>query len=77
MRTVAQMVKGNQQVFFVKIKDGEVWYKTECGFEFPIPFKDLAGAEFLPQDKALYFMRWITPHIKEIENARQGQSINI
>ncbi len=71
------MVGKGQKVFLVKIKDGEVWYKTECDFEFPVPFKDLAGAEFLPEDKALYFMRWITPHVKQIENARQTQSISV
>ena len=70
MNSVKQMVENNKQVRFVRFERGELWYSTECGFEFPIPAEDLQGATFNAQDKALLFMRWIKRHINHIEMAR-------
>lgn len=70
MNSVKQMVENSKQVRFVRFERGELWYATECGFEFPIPQEDLQGATFNAQDKALLFMRWIKRHINHIEMAR-------
>lgn len=38
-------------------------------FEFPIQVSDAGGGEFLPQDKALTFMRWIRRHLEYLHGA--------
>ncbi len=64
----------NKKVFFVKYQQKELIYKTECGFEFPIPLSDTGDAAFLSEDKAIFFMRWIRLHINTIEQARIAQN---
>lgn len=56
---IKEMVKDNKTVRFTHYRDGELWYITECGFEFPVPIDDAKGAIFLAEDKALLFMRWL------------------
>lgn len=77
MNTVKQMVQDNKQVFFTKYVGGEegaeIWYTTECGFEFPIPSEDLKGATFPAKDKAILYMRWINKHLKTIAQAKALQ----
>lgn len=58
------MVNNNKQVTFIRYFDGDLWYKTECGFEFPVPVLDVGTATFLAQDKAILFMRYIKKHLK-------------
>lgn len=48
----------------------ELWYRCDDGFEFPIPMSDTIGAEFGASDKGMYFMRWIRPHMKLIEESK-------
>lgn len=71
---IKDMVTNNKQVFFVKYQQKELIYKTECGFEFPIPLTDTGDAAFLAQDKAIFFMRWIKKHITTIEQAKIEQN---
>lgn len=72
-QSIKEMVQSGKQVQFVRFEGGELWYRTECGFEFPIPAQDLAGATFLATDKALLFMRWIKRHLTMLAQARQLQ----
>ncbi len=65
------MVSNNKRVSFVRYQKGELWYVTECGFEFPVPISDTGDACFEKEDKALLFMRWIR---KQIENINEGKS---
>lgn len=74
MRSLKEMVSNNQVVVFARCRDGELFYRTECGFEFPVPIADAVGAEFLAQDKALLFMRYIRKEIQRIEVARATQA---
>ena len=74
MRSLKEMVSNNQVVTFTRYRDGDLFYRTECGFEFPVPVADTAGAGFLAQDKALLFMRYIRKEIKRIEVARATQA---
>lgn len=69
-RTLKEMVKGNQQVVFCRYFDGQLWYKTECGFEFPVPIDDVGNATMLAKDKALLFMRYIRKHIETIDTGK-------
>jgi len=70
---IKDMVTGDKKVKFLFYKDSELWYVTEANFEFPVPISDTSGAVFKAEDKALYFMRWIKSHIKNIETSKQEQ----
>lgn len=65
------MVINDKTVTFQFYRDGELWYKTECGFEFPVPVSDTGKGMFKNQDKALLFMRWIRPQIVAIESVKE------
>lgn len=73
MRSVSEMVRNGQKVHFVRYRQGNLWYATECGFEFPVPVADAADATFLAEDKASYFMRYIRPHCELVARARSAQ----
>lgn len=68
--SIKDMIK-NKKVTFVYYKENELWYTTECGFEFPVPISDTGGAEFRNEDKAMLFMRWIRKHIQYLEDAKK------
>ena len=70
MRTLKDMVVNNQKVRFIHYQDQELWYTTECGFEFPVPISDCGSGIFLPEDKAIAFMRWIRKHLDLIEKSK-------
>lgn len=69
MYNIKEMVANNKRVHFVRYCNNQLWYSTECGFEFPIPLNDTSEATFLAEDKALLFMRWIRQHIQYINSA--------
>ena len=66
------MVKDNKKVNFLRYQKKELWYITECGFEFPVPISDCGDGIFEKEDKAMYFMRYIRQHLKDIESGRLG-----
>ena len=66
------MVK-DKKVHFSFYREGELWYKTDDGFEFPVPISDIGNATFLAEDKAILFMRYIRKHLEMIEKAREEQ----
>lgn len=65
------MVVDNKTVSFQFYRDGELWYRTECGFDFPVPVTDTGKGVFKNKDKALLFMRWIRPQIAAIETEKK------
>ena len=67
--SIKDMVK-NKAVQFSHYRDQELWYQTECGFEFPVPIDDTGNATFNASDKAILFMRYIRKHLNSIEAAR-------
>lgn len=67
---IIDMVSDNKTVRFTLYKDSELWYVTECGFEFPVPISDIGNSVFLSQDKALLFMRYIRKHMKMLNDSR-------
>lgn len=71
MRTLKEMVNNHQKVRFRYYRDKELWYSTECGFEFPVPIDDTGTGIFLAEDRAILFMRWIRRHRDLIENSRR------
>lgn len=70
-----EMVSSGKKVKFVRYQNKELWYKTECGFEFPVPLSDTGEAAFIAEDKALLFMRWIRKHVDTINTAKQEQFV--
>ncbi len=65
---IKAMVSGGKKVRFVKYLAGNLWYTTECGFEFIVPTYDTGNATFLAEDRAMLFMRYIRKHIEAIEH---------
>ena len=61
------MVRNNKKVTFIFYRQKELWYKTECDFEFPVPIDDTGNGVFLNEDKAMMFMRYIRKHIETIK----------
>ena len=72
MLSVKDMVRDNKQVVFSHYKEGELWYRTEDGFEFPVPVSDVGSATMLATDKALLFMRYIRKHVDMLNQAREN-----
>ena len=77
--TLKELVKG-KRVRFKYYRDGELWYETEDGFEFPVPIADTGTGIFNAEDGAILFMRWIRRHLverEEWEKERERQRRNI
>lgn len=68
------LVGKDKKVYFSFYRDGEVWYRTACGFEFPIPPEDLKGAIFRNEDKSVYFMRFIRIHLAYLQMSMLDQN---
>lgn len=73
MSSIKDMVKDGQKVRFQFYREKELWYKTESGFEFPVPIEDIGGAVFLAEDKAILFMRYIRKHLGYLNTAKETQ----
>ena len=67
---IKEMVRLDREVHFMFYRNGELWYKTETGFEFPVPISDCGDAAFNRDDKALLFMRYIRKHLEYLEKAK-------
>lgn len=68
-RTLKEMVRNNQKVTFRFYRDGQLWYATECGFEFPVPISDAGTATFLAEDRAILFMRYIRKYMEFLDKS--------
>ena len=69
-RTIKDMVANGQTVSFDRYTKGELWYRTSCGFEFPVPVSDTQDGVFQATDKAIMFMRYIRKHMADIQAGR-------
>lgn len=70
MNSIKDMVAGGNKVRFIHYRQNELWYTTECGFEFPVPIDDTGDGTFLAWDKAMLFMRYIRKHIDYLNKAK-------
>ena len=68
-RTIKEMIENNQRVRFRFYRDGQLWYETECGFEFPVPIAEAGTATFLAEDKAILFMCYIRKHMEFLKKS--------
>lgn len=55
--SIKDHVKGT--VRFLYAENGALWYVTESGVKFPVPFSEVGTATFQAEDKGIFFMRWI------------------
>ena len=69
MSTLKELVGNGKQVTFQFYRKGELWYKTDCGFEFAVPVEDTGDGVFLASDRAMLFMRYIR---KQLEANSEG-----
>jgi hypothetical protein len=69
------MVKDDQTVTFQFYRDGQLWYETECGFEFPVPVAEAGTATFLAKDRAILFMRYIRKHIECLHRTMEEHGV--
>jgi len=77
--TLKEIVK-DKKARFKFYKDGELWYETEDGFEFPISIADTGSGVFKAEDSAIRYMRWIRKHLAERaewEKERQAHAKNV
>ena len=74
IRTIKEMVENNQKVAFRFYRDGQLWYATECGFEFPVPISEAGTATFLAEDRAILFMRYIRKYIEFLKKSMSRNS---
>jgi hypothetical protein len=58
MLTLKELIK-DKQVHFQFYRHGDLYYKTDDGFEFTVPVSDAGDGIFLNEDKAMLFMRYI------------------
>ena len=57
-------------VKFLYFRHKELWYEVVGkGFRFPVPVDDTGDGTFLPEDKAMIFMRYIR---KQLEEAKKS-----
>lgn len=70
---ITDIVKNNKTARFDRYTDGNLWYVTEGGFDFPIPVEDTRGV-FQAEEKALHLMRWIRQHLARQQEQQQPQA---
>lgn len=44
---------------FQYARDGSLWYETDTGVLFEVPFDDTRGTTFNTSHKSIHLMRWI------------------
>lgn len=75
MNSIKDMVKDGKKVKFIHYRQSELWYVTECGFEFPVPIEDCGLATYLSEDKAMLFMKYIRKYMALL-NTPEGVDAN-
>lgn len=73
MTRLYDMVNG-RKVRLAYCRDGALWYRTECGFEFPVPLGEIGTATFYAEDRAPLFIRYIRAHQKLLADAKAAVS---
>lgn len=63
------------QVTFQYYQDGNLIYRCDDGFQFPVPVSDCGTAKFAAQDKAMLFMRWIRKFMAAINETEMPLTI--
>lgn len=56
---IKRSVMGGALATFSFYRDGQLWYKTIDGVEFPVPVSDIGTATFSVTEKAVLLMRYM------------------
>lgn len=66
---IKEIVKNKNPCTFQNFRKGNMWYKTACGFEFPVSVDpdEIGDAIFNAEEKPMLLMRYIRKHIKALE----------
>ena len=64
MSTLKSLVSDGKLVHFQFYRKGDLWYKTDDGFEFAVPVSDAGDGVFLASDRAMLFMRYIRKQLE-------------
>lgn len=64
---ITDLVGKTKMVKFSFYRAGELWYKCDSGFEFPVSTDDTGNACFLAEDKSIYFMRWVRKYLEALQ----------
>ncbi len=69
--TIKELVIGNYNVTFQYYTCGNLWYKHDNGFLFPVPISaaETGDGVFNNVEDARLFMRWMRKHIEFLNNA--------
>ena len=59
MIDIKRAVSNQRKVTFSHAHAGNLFYRTEFGETFPVPFDDMGEATFNHEDKAILFMRYM------------------
>lgn len=71
MLSLKELVGPGKKVQFQMYRKAELHYKTSDGFDFVVPVEDCGDGEFLNEDKAMLFMRYIR---KQLEANAAGKA---
>lgn len=50
---------------FTHFRRNQLWYITECGFQFAVPVEDVGDATFNVEERAMLMMRYIRKQIED------------
>jgi hypothetical protein len=75
--TLKDRIGKGKRVHFVRYQQGELWYSTDDGFEFPVPITDTGTGVFKAEDKAILFMRYVRKHMEALAEARAAAGIAV
>lgn len=77
MSTLKELVADGKLVHFQFYRKGELWYKTDDGFQFVVPVSDTGDGVFLASDRAMLFMRYIRKQLEANEAGRKEQTYDL
>ena len=69
-----EIIKNPNPCTFQNFRKGNMWYKTACGFEFPISVDpdEIGDAIFNAEEKPMLLMRYIRKHIEALKSEREA-----
>jgi len=70
MIDIKRAVSDGRRAKILRVTQGEIWYSTEFGEEFPVPTSEVGGATFRADEKALLLMRYIRIHNKSLQTEK-------
>ena len=65
--SIKELVKDGKIATFQHYRKGNLYYKTECGFEFPVPINDVGDASLNHTEKAMLLMRFIRKYLESLK----------